>query len=106
MGKPGWWDDFAEIRRLLEEMYVRWEKEAEDHHCKSSEAAVSLHFPPFFWREDDRGIEPAVEVYSYVFGPHRSHCFGNSGDALKAVRGWHKAAMADDYYDDQGFWDE
>ena len=101
-----WIEDLIEMRQLLKEMYQRWEKEADDHHCKSSEAAVSLHFPPFFWREDNNGTEPAVEVYSYVFSSRRNNYFDTSKAAVEAVRRWHKKAMADDYYDHRGLFED
>lgn len=89
--------DLAEIRRLLTEAYEHYFANS-DGHCKSSEGAIAIHYPPFFWREEDE--EPGVEVYSYVLGPHRSHYFKNSTEALAAVIGWHASEMAHDYSED------
>lgn len=85
-----------EIRRLLTEAYEHY-FEHSDGHCKSSEGAISIHYPPFFWREDEPDQEPSIEVYSYVLGPHRSHYFKNVDEALAEVRKWHAAEMAFEY---------
>lgn len=91
--------DLAEIRRLLTEAYEHYFANS-DGHCKSSEGAIAVHYPPFFWREDEPDQEPSVEVYSYVLGPSRSHYFKNSAEALTEVRKWHASEMACDYSDD------
>jgi hypothetical protein len=89
-------DDLQEIRRLLAEAYEHYFANG-DGHCKSSEGAISLHWPPYFWREGEADSGPAVEIYSYVLGPSRSHYFKNSRAALAEVRKWHKAEMEFDY---------
>lgn len=85
--------------KLLE--IVRLHDEAFDHamrcdsHHKSSEGQITLHLTNRF--DERRDTEPleikAVEIYSYVLGPNRSHHFESVDDALEAVRGWHKAEM-------------
>jgi hypothetical protein len=89
-------NNLAEIRHLLTEAYEHY-FELGDGHCKSSEGAIALQFPPFFWREDEPDREPSVEIYSYVLGPSRLHHFKNSTEALAEVRKWHAAEMAHDY---------
>jgi hypothetical protein len=92
-------DKLTEVQRLLVEAYEHYFEHG-DGHCKSSEGAIDISLPPFFWREgEDR--EPAVEVYSYVLGPSRSHWFNTIDDALAEVRKWHAAEMAETY-DDEG----
>ena len=88
--------DLAEIRRLLAEAYEHYFTNS-DGHCKSSEGAISIHYPPFFWRDDETSEPPGIEIYSYVLGPHRSHHFRTSAEALAAVREWHASEMAHDY---------
>lgn len=83
--------DLAEIRRLLTEAYEHAFQF--DGSCKSSEGAITVHYPPFFWSHG-ANEEPCVEVYSYVLGPNRSHWFDSSTKALEAVRGWHAEEMA------------
>lgn len=93
--------DIAEIRSLLTEAYEHYFAHS-DGHCKSSEGAITVHYPPFFWRDDEPDSEPHVEIYSYVLGPSRSHYFKTSSEALAAVRSWHAAEMANDHSED---WD-
>lgn len=88
--------DLAEIRRLLAEAYEHYFANS-DGHCKSSEGAITVNYPPFFWREDYADEPPSIGIYSYVLGPHRSHYFDTSADALAAVRKWHADEMAFDH---------
>lgn len=88
----GFLSKLSEIQRLLAEAYEHY-FEHSDGHCKSNEGAVSIHLPPFFWREEDDDL-PSVEVYSYVLGPHRSHHFKDIDVALAEVCKWHASEMA------------
>lgn len=86
----------AEIIRLIDEAYRHWEKFSDDHHCKSAEGAVGIHFGNYFERRD--GVAKVrVEVYSYVFGPNRLHEFDSIDDALEEVRRWHAEEMSNTY---------
>jgi hypothetical protein len=82
----------AEIQRLLKEAYDHYFATT-DGYCKSSEGAVSVHWPTYFDFRAGRN-EPTVSVYSYVFGPSRLHDFPNMAAALASVREWHAAEMA------------
>lgn len=84
-----------ELQRLLAEAYEHYFKYS-DGHCKSSEGAISIHYPSFFWHEDVRP-KPSIEVYSYVFGPSRAHHFDSIDEALEVVRAWHADEMATRY---------
>lgn len=86
----------AEIRRLLAEATEH--ALAIDGHCKSSEGAISIEYPPFFWREE-KPKPPAVTVYSYVLGPNRDHYFDDIDEALAAVKSWHEKEMCHAEYD-------
>ena len=94
-------DNLTEIQRLLDEgleHYLTYES-----HCKSSEGHVSVHFGNSWDRMDGRN-PITVEVYSYALGPHRSHDFDSTQEALDEVRKWHKAEMEyvpDEDYEEQ-----
>jgi hypothetical protein len=88
--------DLREIDVLLDE--------ANDHalkgdgHCKSSEGHVSVSFGNHWERDTEETRKPAkVEIYSYRLGPHRSHYFDDTAQALEIVRQWHRREMAYDY---------
>lgn len=94
-------DKLTEIQRLLAEAYEHYFANS-DGYCKSSEGAITISLPAYFWREgEDR--EPAVEVWSYVLGPSRSHWFDTIDAALETVREWHAAEMAATYEDEGMF---
>ena len=86
-------EKLAEIRRLLAEAYEV--ALAIDSHAKSSEGAISIHYEPYFWWEDEsEWSKPSgISIYSYVLGPHRNNYFKNIDDALREVRCWHKKTM-------------
>lgn len=85
--------DLKEIRRLLDEAYDHYFKFS-DGYCKSSEGYIGLHFNHYFDRRDGQvaGIRD-VEIYSYVFGPSRTHNFASTAAALKTVKQWHEREM-------------
>lgn len=91
------------IRILLAEAYEHY-FEHSDGNCKFSEGAISINFPPFFWREDESSEAPSVSIYSYVLGPRRGRYFKNVDEALKAVREWHASEMSRDYAADEEEW--
>lgn len=92
----------AALRDLLSEAYEHYFATS-DGHCKSSEGAISVNWPPFFWRDDEPEVKsgPSVSIYSYVLGPHRDHHFATIDEALAEVRKWHAQEMATDH---QGGW--
>lgn len=100
-------DKLAEIMRLLAEAYEHYFA-GSDGHCKSSEGAISINIPPFFWREDEGYGGVTVSIYSYVLGPSRQHDFRSVDAALETVRGWHAEEMAteyDEHGDVVGMWE-
>lgn len=96
--------DLYEIRRLLDEAYDHYFANS-DGYCKSSEGYIGLSFNNYFDRRDGKviGIE-LVEIYSYVFGPSRSHYFKSTAEALETVKVWHKREMSETY--EENDWDE
>lgn len=98
--------DLTELQRLLDEAYEHYFKYG-DGHCKSQEGYVELAFNNYFERNpDNRGLQVTqVTVYSYVFGPLRSHEFPSTRAALETVREWHREAMAHDYSEEGMFGD-
>ena len=90
--------DLAELRSLLDEAYDHYFA-LSDGFCKMGEGAITLHFGNYFERKEGKSTL-SVSVYSYVFGPGRSHHFGSVSEALKAVKGWHDTEMQDDHAQD------
>lgn len=90
-------EKLGELMRLLGEAYEHY-FEHSDGYCKSSEGAISLSIPPYYWSESG---ELGVSVYSYVFGPQREHWFDSMDEALLIVREWHAREM-DQKYDAWG----
>ena len=82
------------IRRHLFDLHTAWSNDPnEDGHHKSNEGYVglSLAYPNWFEADDYLKDEPEVwqvEVYSYLFGPHRLHEFKSLREAWEAVREW------------------
>lgn len=65
---------------------------------KSSEGHVSVSFGNHWERDPEEPRQPVkVEVYSYLLGPHRSHYFDSTAQALEVVKQWHRVEMAFDY---------
>lgn len=89
-------NDLAEIDRLLHE--ANEHSLAGDGHCKSSDGSISVDFGTHWNRLPDEPRNPvAVDIYSYLLGPHRSHRFDNTAQALEVVRQWHRRELAYDY---------
>lgn len=86
--------DLREIDILLDEANTH--SLARDGYCKSSEGYVSVSFGNHWERHPDEPRKPIhVEVYSYLLGPHRSHYFDSTTQALEVVRQWHRREMGD-----------
>lgn len=86
-----------EIRKLLKEAYDHVFEN--DHDCgyKSSEGHISLEFGNY-WEDEKCELKiTSVNIYSYVFGNSRSHCYDTLDEALEVVRRWHKEEMETDY---------
>ena len=65
---------------------------------KSSEGYLSVSFGNHWERDTGEDRKPAqVEVYSYLLGPHRSHYFDSTAQALDVVKQWHLRELAYDY---------
>ncbi|WP_410646246.1 hypothetical protein [Amycolatopsis sp. cmx-4-54] len=83
---------FATLQQLLAKAYEH--NLARDEHCKSSEGAIRLNFPEFYWSHNS-AKRIGVEIFSYCFGGGgRIHEFDNVDDALDEVRDWHRDEMA------------
>lgn len=95
--------DLSEIQRLLDEAYDHYFKHS-DGYCKSSEGHIALSFNHYFERRDGKapGVK-SVEIYSYVFGPNRTHDFLSTAEALKVVKAWHSREMQETYEEEE--WD-
>lgn len=89
--------DLAEIRRLLAEAYRHYFA-GSDGYAKSSEGAISLHYPEYFWEASpEQQGTPQIEIYSYVFAEGRREIFATAAEALETVRRWHAEEMATRY---------
>jgi hypothetical protein len=95
LASPEFQGKLRAIRQLLKEAYEHY-FEHSDGHCKSSEGAMAIELPEYFWsfNADKR---PTIVIYSYVLGPGRSHYFKDIDEALTAVRMWHAQEMLADY---------
>lgn len=82
-------DQLAEMRRLLDEAYDHYFATG-DGYCKSGDGHISLRFGTYFER-----TRAEVEIYSSIYGPHRTNDFDSISEALAAVRKWHAAEMAE-----------
>ncbi|MEU9259023.1 hypothetical protein AB0D68_11120 [Streptomyces sp. NPDC048212] len=96
--------DLSEIQRLLDEAYDHYFKYS-DGYCKSSEGYFAVHFDHYFDRKDSGTSKiRAVKIYSYVFGPSRTHDFTSTAEALETVKVWHDREMRETYEEEE--WDE
>lgn len=85
----------AEIDRLLDE--ANNHSLAQDGHCKSSEGHIGVSLGNHWDRDPDEPRKPVgVDIYSYLLGPHRSHHFDNTQQALDVVQVWHHNEMHED----------
>lgn len=92
--------DLQEIRRLLDEAYDHYFKYS-DGCCKSFEGYIGLEFNNYFDRRDGQSFGVmGVEIYSYVFGPNRSHHYTSTALALAAVKEWREKEMQETYEED------
>ena len=85
------------LRAMLAKLHQKWQDDPNrDGHHKMSEGyvGVTLSYPDWFDAECDAdkylNAEPevSVEVYSYLFGPHRMHNFESLDEAIKEVSTW------------------
>lgn len=88
---------FNLIRNHLADLHEKWQNDPNsDGHCKSSEGLIQIQlcYPNWFEagssKEKYITAEPEVmiEVYSYLFGPHRMHDFPSLRDAWEAIKDW------------------
>lgn len=87
-----------EMREHLAKLHDDWQNDPDfDGHCKSNEGYIGLLYrlPNWFEAGSDKNeyvaAEPElsmVEVYSYLFGPHRLHQYNTIEEAHKAVMQW------------------
>lgn len=81
------------IRKHLYDLHTEWSQKDNDGHHKSNEGWVgySVSYPNWFEAYDYLNDEPEiyeVQVYSYLFGPHRLHEFSNLQEAWDEVKTW------------------
>ena len=77
-----------ELRKEIFALYDRYmQSELNDEYWKSSEGAVSLEYGNYF---EDHNKPPAVEVFSYLFGPTRHNYFDSIDEAYAAVKKWRR----------------
>lgn len=96
--------DLAEIRRLLDEAYDHYFANS-DGCYKSSEGYIGIEFNNYFERREGEALGiKSIEIYSYVFGPNRSHFFDSTAEALETVKQWHDKEMQMDYEDNEEAW--
>ena len=84
------------MREHLAKLHDEWQKAGDDDH-KSNEGYVGLLYASPNWFEagsnkDEYGMAMPklvmVEVYSYLFGPHRLHQFSSIKEAHDQVMTW------------------
>lgn len=86
-----------EIRKLLKEAYDHYFDNDPDGSHKSQEGHISVEFGNY-WEDEKCELKiTSVNIYSYVFGNSRSHCYDSLDEALEVVRQWHKVEMSTDY---------
>ena len=82
------------IRKHLYDLHTAWDNDPNsDGYCKSNEGWVgySVSHPNWFDADDYLKGEPEiydVQVYSYLFGPHRLHEYNTLQEAWDDVRDW------------------
>lgn len=97
--------DLEEIDRLLDE--ANNHAYDNDGIGKSSEGNISVDLGNHWDRDPEEPRKPVqVTIYAYMLGPHRSHYFDSTAQALEVVRTWHRNEMGRgdgsgfDYQDD------
>lgn len=87
--------DLAEIDRLLDEANAHAMNQ-DGASWKSGEGHIEVGFGNHWDRDPEEARKPVtVSIYSYLLGPHRSHYFDNTTQALEVVRQWHRREMDD-----------
>ena len=94
-----------QIRKLLKEAYDHYFDNS-DGHCKSQEGHISVEFGNYWEDQECQMKITSVNIYSYVFGNSRSHCYDSLDEALEVVRQWHKEEMETDYEEQRRLEDE
>jgi hypothetical protein len=85
-----------EIRKLLKEAYDHYFDNS-DGHCKSQEGHISVEFGNY-WEDSKCKMKiTSINIYSYVFGNSRMHCYYSIDEALDVVKRWHKEEMTTDW---------
>ena len=88
---------YLKIRNHLGELHEKWMHDPERDSHKSNEGYVGILLRAPNWFEcgsDKKAYVNAplqiamVEVYSYLFGPHRLHEFNSLEEAWEAVKNW------------------
>jgi len=87
---------------MLNAMHKKWSKDpSEDGHHKSSEGAIEIicSYPNWFEAKSYTEDKPSIScnIYSYLFGPSRTHEFASMDEALDEVGRWYKGYMGKDY---------
>lgn len=80
------------IRKHLYDLHKGWSDNGGGHH-KSNEGWIgySVSYPNWFEASDYLKENPEVyevQVYSYLFGPHRLHEYPNLAEAWNDVKNW------------------
>ena len=90
-------EKLLQIRKLLKEAYDHVFENDPDCGYKSQEGHISLEFGNY-WEDQKCELKiTSVNIYSYVFGNSRFHCYYTLDEALEVVRRWHKEEMTTDY---------
>jgi hypothetical protein len=97
-------EKLIKIRKLLKEAYDHYFDNCQDCGCKSGEGHISLEFGNY-WEDPNCELNiTSVCIGSYVFGPHRTHCFNTLDEALAEVSKWYEEEMKTVYtLDDEGY---
>lgn len=86
-----------QIRKLLKEAYDHVFENDSDCGYKSQEGHISVEFGNY-WEDEKCELKiTSVNIYSYLFGNSRSHCYDTLDEALEVVKRWHKEEMTTDY---------
>lgn len=85
------------IRKLLKEAYDHVFENDPDCSYKSQEGHIDVEFGNY-WQDEQCELKiTSINIYSYVFGNSRSHCYDTIDEALEIVKIWHKEEMTTDY---------
>lgn len=89
----------VEIRKILNAAYDHYFKYS-DGHCKKDDGNISIEFGNY-WEDNSREMKIiSINIYSYVFGNCRTHCYYSLDEALEVVKRWYKEELEHDYEKD------